>query len=596
MQLKAYQRLNGGTWRRGDSVGGVSDSSRDSAAGAGWREPGEPVQRGLWTSLLGKRLHPPSRPFRWISADALLKSYNDVLTKFAGERIVYEQRQRWVRRLREAGRTEGFDGLVVDRLDLAEPRFLLVGDPGEGDASQYCVATAIRSVPGTDFMVVCSDVIYPAGDVNDYADKFYVPYADYPGQVYALPGNHDWYDLLHGFVYAFCDVTMPFSVPRPSGLRERVAGLLWRTARPIDGQLLDPLRAQSPPWRPGEVPIQPGPYFAIDAGPLRLVCIDTGINGSLDAEQGRWLAGVSAGPRPKVLLTGKPLIVDYRRRPCPIDGSSLTVDDIVRTAGHNYVATIGGDIHNYQRYPVEVDGRVIQYVVAGGGGAFMHATHGLPPGTVPAGLPAGVRFPAEDQVRLYPLRGDSLAFYARQAVPYLRRVVVGGLVATGLLLAVAGVLAVAGSPLAAAVLVAVAALVVAYLGYMGALGVLLVRGSLRDGRVDPNVASAFLAQRYGLAPTRSQATRVTVSPAERRVLELVLPLKKRGLLVKFLSEILDSDDPPFFKHFLLLQVRDGRLVVQCRAVTGWAGAERDPPVEDCFEIELDVPGPQPGSA
>jgi hypothetical protein len=541
--------------------------------------------------LLCKRLRPPSRPFRWISADALLKSYNDVLTRFAGERIVYAQRDRWRHRLREAGRTEGFDDLVVDRLDLAEPRFLLVGDPGEGDASQYCVATATRSVPGTHFMVLCSDVIYPAGDVNDYADKFYVPYADYPGQVYALPGNHDWYDLLHGFVYTFCDVTMPFSVPRPRGVRERIAALLWRTARPIDGQLLGPLRAQSPPWRPGERPIQPGPYYALDAGPLRLVCIDTGVNGSLDAEQGRWLARVSAGPRPKVLLTGKPLIVDYRRRPCPIDGSARTVDDIVRAAEHNYVATIGGDIHNYQRYPVEVDGRVIQYVVAGGGGAFMHATHGLRPGAVPADLPQGVRFPAEDQVRLYPLRGDSLAFYARQAVPYLRRVAFGGLVVTGLLLALAGVLALAGLELAAAVLVAVAALVLVYLAYTRALRVLLVRGSLREGRVDPNVASAFLAQRYDMAPTRSQAAGVTVSPAERRVLELVMPLKKRGLLVKFLSEILDSDEPPFFKQFLLLHVRDGRLVVECRAVSGWAGAERNPPVEDCFEIELDGTGP-----
>ena len=74
----------------------MSDSSRDSAAGAGWRAPGELAERGLWASLLGKRLRPPSRPFRWISADALLKSYNDVLTKFAGERIIGSGRPRAV--------------------------------------------------------------------------------------------------------------------------------------------------------------------------------------------------------------------------------------------------------------------------------------------------------------------------------------------------------------------------------------------------------------------------------------------------------------------------------------------------------------------
>jgi len=564
----------------------VSDSSRDTATGAGWRVPGDPAEKGRWTWLLAKRLRPPSRPFRWISADSLLKSYNDVLTKFAGERVIHAQRQRWLELLRESGRTVGFTDLVVDRRDLAQPAFLVIGDPGEGDASQYCVATAIHSVPRTDFLVLCSDLIYPAGDVNDYADKFYVPYAGYPGPVYALPGNHDWYDLLHGFMFTFCDARMPFALPPARGPRERIAGLLWRSARPPQPALLDRLRAESPPWRPGKLPAQPAPYFAIDTGPLRIVCIDTGVNGALDAEQGAWLARMSAGDKPKVLLTGKPLIVDYQRRPCAIEGSDRTVDDIVRAAEHNYVATIGGDIHNYQRYPVEVDGRVIQYVVAGGGGAYMHATHGLRPDTVPADLPDGVRFPPEDRIRLYPLRGDSLAFYSRRAVPYLRRFLVGGFAVSGALLILAGVLLLLGLEIAAAIVVALAAFVLGYLYYTRAHHVLSLRGPLRDGRLDPDVASAYLAERYGLLATRQQARQVTVTPAERRLIELVMPLKERGLMVKFLSEILDSDEPPFFKHFLLLAVRDGKLVIECRAVTGWAGSERNPPVEDAVEIAL----------
>ncbi|NED06523.1 metallophosphoesterase, partial [Streptomyces sp. SID6648] len=57
-----------------------------------------------------------------------------------------------------------------------------------------------------------------------------------------------------------------------------------------------------------------------------------------------------------------------------------------------------------QRYPVDVGGRTVQYVVAGGGGAFMHATH-----TIPRVSVAGV---TEDDFRSYPLRGDSLAFYS----------------------------------------------------------------------------------------------------------------------------------------------------------------------------------------
>ena len=56
---------------------------------------------------------------------------------------------------------------------------------------------------------------------------------------------------------------------------------------------------------------------------------------------------------------------------------------------------------------------MIQYVVSGGGGAFMHATHQIPRIDLP-----GV---SEDDFRCYPLRGDSLAryrqLYDQQAAP-----------------------------------------------------------------------------------------------------------------------------------------------------------------------------------
>lgn len=563
----------------------MSASSRDSAAGAGWQAPGAPpAENGTWVDLLGKRRRPPRKPFRWISVDAVLKSYNDVLTRFAGEKIVYRQRQRWLRAAHENGLATRFSELVVDRTDLRQPRFLVIGDPGEGDASQYCVATAIRAVR-TDFMVLCSDVIYPAGDVNDYADKFYLPYADYPGQVYALPGNHDWYDLLHGFMASFCDTRAPVALPPPRGFRELVARLLWRKAKPPEPGLLDDLRRTSPPWRPGERPAQPASYYAIDTGPLRVVCIDTGINGTLDADQGEWLRRVSAGSKPKLLLTGKPLVVDYKRDPCEIEGADVTVDDLVRDPDNNYVATIGGDVHNYQRYPVEVDGRVIQYVVAGGGGAYMHATHGLKPNSVPKDLPAGVSFPAENKIRLYPLRGDSLAFYARQAVPYLRRVLITVFIMAVLL----GVVAVSLVPVSQVAALLVGLLPVAmlsYLLYMRVPRVLTLRGPLRDGHLHPDVASAYLAERYELPATRPDARRTVVSDDARRVIELVMPLRERGFLVRFLSEILDSDEPPFFKQFLVLSVQDGKLVIECRAAPGWAWTELDPPVEDRVEIDL----------
>jgi hypothetical protein len=51
------------------------------------------------------------------------------------------------------------------------------------------------------------------------------------------------------------------------------------------------------------------------------------------------------------------------------------------------------------------DGRLLQYVVSGGGGAFMHATHQIEKVDLP-----GV---TEAEFRCYPLRGDSLARYSQ---------------------------------------------------------------------------------------------------------------------------------------------------------------------------------------
>jgi DNA repair exonuclease SbcCD nuclease subunit len=69
---------------------------------------------------------------------------------------------------------------------------MVLGDPGEGDDSQYQVVRPLRAKSkDTDFTFIVADVIYPAGDVLDYHDKFYWPDRGLPGPIYAIPGNHD---------------------------------------------------------------------------------------------------------------------------------------------------------------------------------------------------------------------------------------------------------------------------------------------------------------------------------------------------------------------------------------------------------------------
>ncbi len=483
-------------------------SSRESDEGAGWG-----CSAGTFTSAMPAKLPPK---VYWFSARVLWETRNDVLAKALTD-PTDALRERWVAGLTDAD-------LTVDMSDRKDFSFLLLGDTGEGDYSQYALLPAIRAKgEGTAFMFICSDVIYPLGNVNDYVDKFYRPYGGYPGPIYAIPGNHDWYDGLQAFMRHFCDREPP------PGMRDRLLSKdwlrdkLWKKPPLFDQQRFDEGLALRPePSQRQPVP-QRAPYFVIETERLRLVGIDTGIKKDLDHVQGEWLLRVSASsPKPKVLLTGTPIYVSNRYQPLEIVGGAggfPTVDAIVREPKHNYVAAIGGDIHNYQRYPVQVDGRRIEYIVSGGGGAFMHATHTIP--RIDPEVCGGV---TEDDFRCYPLRRDSLAVYSRLLDDRF-----GG------------------------------------------------RGALR---LSPDEAASLLIKRLGIKPTRP--VRQVDSPSMRRraaaATALLMPAE-RGFH-KWLSPFFDWDTPPFFKNFLRLDVSERGLEIRCYGVTGCADSEDDPAPED----------------
>jgi hypothetical protein len=364
----------------------MAPSSRTSTEGAGWECSG----CGAWKDDVPK----DAKPLSWLRPATLWRSRNDVIARRFHDPVDHA-RMRWVQLAREQGAPEDF---VVRRATGGDVSFLVVGDPGEGDDSQYAVVPGLLSkAEGIDFAVICSDLIYPTGDMGDYCDRFYRPYQKLTVPIFGVPGNHDWYDGLHGFMHHMCGIDEPdAALDFGSGVRKWAARRTWRYAkRPTDQELVDMCLGREPHT-------QPGPYVAIDAGPLRIVTIDTGIRGGIDDEQAAWLKRVSTSdPKPKILLTGKPIYVDGECKE-----QQKAVNAIVTDPAANYVAAIGGDIHNYQRYPVDVGGgRTIQYVVSGGGGAFMHATHQIPE----------VKLDGVDEqaFKCYPLRGDSLARYSQ---------------------------------------------------------------------------------------------------------------------------------------------------------------------------------------
>ena len=258
------------------------------------------------------------------------------------------------------------DDFVIRRPGVTS--FLLLGDPGEQDFSQYVVVPVLASQDDADFMLVMSDVIYPSGDVNDYVDGFYIPYRPLALPIYAQPGNHDWYDGLNGFMWNLCGAEpLPpdaYDVASYSP-RERLARRLWKKASAPRRDILEAYRDERAPQGQAWEPLQPGPYFAMDLGDLLVVCVDSGITGDIDREQAQWLVRVSDRfDKPKLMLVGRPLVDKRSYRPGPFpavaglpvkarDGTTFaTVDDVVRHEPFRYVAAVGGDTHNFQRYDV----------------------------------------------------------------------------------------------------------------------------------------------------------------------------------------------------------------------------------------------------
>jgi hypothetical protein len=496
----------------------VSSRTSREAAGWGctnWADPSNEYEEG------SVRPGRERRQFSWISPRPLWDSRNDKIARWLGD-STHHERMRWV----EAQRRTGVDPNLPIRTYVNDEKvaFMILGDPGEGDDSQYQVLRPLRATSkDTDFTFIVSDVIYPAGDWHEYRAKFYWPYKGLPGPIYAIPGNHDWYDGLNGFMMLLCgadpDLRPPFKASK-SRFKRAFRDIVWREASEAQKDELETINEHR-----REPSGQRLSYFAIELKELVLVGIDTGIQSGIDAEQGDWLRKISRLPKDKILLTGKPLVVDACRKTCPIDGSEgATVNAIVDDPDNRYIAVIGGDIHNFQRYPVHLAGdRVIQHIVSGAAGAYTKATHRIPMATIDS---CGC---TEDEFRCYPRRGDSLAAYSMLLDRRL--------------------------PLDVAIDPELTP---------------EVMGALLDGEVTPQRAE-----------DRGKSAHPDALAKARRVL-FFSDAKILGPLSKNFSEFLDwnTSPPPLFKSFLKVETRPGEIEIRCFGVTGCEKHADDPPLED----------------
>src|SRR5690606_18863121 len=127
---------------------------------------------------------------------------------------------------------------------------------------------------------------------------FWLPFKGVTRPVYAIPGNHDWYDALEGFVATFFE---PDAGRAAIGARIEVdERLTSTTSRTIEQLIAEASRLR----REYRVPTgyQQAPFFQVQADGFALLAVDTGVLRNVDDEQRRWLTQALQASRGKLIM------------------------------------------------------------------------------------------------------------------------------------------------------------------------------------------------------------------------------------------------------------------------------------------------------
>ena len=230
-------------------------------------------------------------------------------------------------------------------------------DIGDGWNATYAVADAIarpelklehqgrlETTQAGKVLVFGGDEVYPYPSRNEYEVRTETPYRlAFAGRarpdVYAIPGNHDWYDSLVAFSRTFCRPERGFAGGATKQTRSYFALKLpanwWLLA--IDLQLgadLDEPQVQ---------------YFQkvaerMDAGARLIFCVP----------EPRW-----------ILEDAYPQHSSYDER----SSTRFLEEQVFKRQARVFLT---GDLHFYKRHE---NAEGVQKITAGGGGAFLHPTH-----------------------------------------------------------------------------------------------------------------------------------------------------------------------------------------------------------------------------
>ena len=251
--------------------------------------------------------------------------------------------------------------------------FIVIGDPGEGDASQHILHYQLARVSEQEdvkFIIISSDVIYPTGAMKDYEPKFWLPFHGVRKPVYAIPGNHDWYDALEGFAATFLEPDAArASMKARLAIDNNISGT---TETRIERYIAEAARLRS--WYGVPTGLQRAPFFQIQTPRFGLIMVDTGVLRRIDSLQFEWLRSALEKTRGKttMVVLGHPLYAlgtymaeerhEFRK-----------IHELLKSYG--VTVAMAGDTHDFEYYREHYlrDGKdeIMHHFVNGGGGAYL---------------------------------------------------------------------------------------------------------------------------------------------------------------------------------------------------------------------------------
>lgn len=244
--------------------------------------------------------------------------------------------------------------------DEEEIWFDFVADLGDGFDSTFTIASllakegltvkGVGTLPRGRLLVLGGDQVYPTPQRGEYHDRFECPYrfalpwvpeARAP-HLFAIPGNHDWYDGLTSFTRLFCQ-------------QRWIGGWQTRQARSYFA-----LRLPHNWWIWG---------------------IDIQLEADIDQPQLDYFTSLAVREDFKgarvILCTGSPSwVATLKEGPAAYQNLGHFENSVVYENGGRVVLTLTGDLHHYCRYH-NADG-TNQKITAGGGGAYLYGTHRMP--------------------------------------------------------------------------------------------------------------------------------------------------------------------------------------------------------------------------